>query len=172
MTKKLVRWLSKNPFFFVMNLLEFWLSSLNFSQNQEKCEFPSFSQWSRGLGTTWYIFDLLFRTRVIDWWQPHGPTTFAAYFIEDNSQFSRFCEKLRETLKIQVKSWQKKDFWKSTEQLSCRFPNDLRVLGPHNTCISCCLGSGLSIGGNHMAPRSLPDVLWKETHNFVDFVKS
>ncbi len=31
----------KKSFFFVKNLLDFWLSPLHFSQNQEKYEFPS-----------------------------------------------------------------------------------------------------------------------------------
>ena len=39
--KKVASSTFKKSFFFVKNLLDFWLSPLHFSENQEKCAFPS-----------------------------------------------------------------------------------------------------------------------------------
>ncbi len=70
-----------------------------------------------------HVTFVFFKVKVIDWWQSHGPTKFAGCFIEGNSQFCRFCEKLRETVKIQVKSWQKKRIFENRL-------NNFRVIFP------------------------------------------
>ena len=58
------------------------------------------------------------------------------------------------------------------KQLFCHFPSNLEVLRPHDVYKNYCLQSGLSIGGNGMVTRRRKHFLLKETHIFLDFVKS
>ena len=58
------------------------------------------------------------------------------------------------------------------KRLFCNFLQRVGVRRPRYSYESCCLRSGLSIGGNEMAIRRFKHFLWKEKHIFCDFVKS
>ena len=66
----------------------------------------------------------------------------------------------------------KRIFWKSTKRLFCNFLQRIGVWRPHYTYESCCLRSGLSIGGNDMVTWRFKHFYGRENTFFCDFVKS